>query len=60
MGDEPDLSSDEEDAGWNAEPMAFDEEAVHRSAAAAQGSSFLPFLSGGLIPRFCQVIPEER
>jgi len=37
MGDEPDLSSDEEDAGWNAEPMAFDEEAVHRSAAAAQG-----------------------
>lgn len=35
-GDEGDLSSDEDNMGWNAEPMAFDEDAVHRNAAGAQ------------------------
>jgi len=46
-GDEGDLSSDEDNMGWNAEPMAFDEDAVHRNAAGAQpdgaeGAFFIP------------------
>lgn len=30
LAEEGDISSDEEDMGWNAEPMAFDDEAIHR------------------------------
>jgi hypothetical protein len=32
LGEDGDMSSDEDDMGWNAEPMAFDEDAVHRNA----------------------------
>lgn len=37
LGEEADLSSDEDEMGWNAEPMAFDEDAVHRNGPSQLG-----------------------